>query len=338
MERFLKSRYRIGEKIGENPFSVTYKGYLIGTEVPVVIKIYKRSALNSPLINKLRPKVTKIVSLDHPNIARVIDGDYGWQGFYFVREYLEGESMEDFMLGGIPSLNFTLDVIKQVLSALAVAHAEGLLHGAVNSRNIFLLGKKEVKVADFILESAVRTNPSLLAEATSVDPNYMSPEQIKGEQISPASDIYSSGVLLYLLLTGKLPFNGGSAFGTALGHISTEAVPPSHYNGEVPEYLDKIVMKMLEKDPLQRLGDARSVLDSLENQRLVFKLPNSELVNLIYEEDVEPLEYKEEIHANRNKPRPRKKVNKRAILFLFILIAVAGGLWYAFIFSLVNMR
>ena len=94
MERFLKSRYRIGEPLGENPFSVTYKGYLIGTEVPVVIKIYKRAALNSPLINKLRPKVTKIISLDHRNIARVIDGDYGWQGFYFVREFIEGEDLE----------------------------------------------------------------------------------------------------------------------------------------------------------------------------------------------------------------------------------------------------
>ena len=112
MEKFLKSRYKIGEKIGENPFSFTYKGYLMGTEVPVVIKIYKRTALNSPLINKLRPKVTKIISLDHPNIARVIDGDYGWQGFYFIREFIEGENLEEFLLHNTPDMAFSIELVK----------------------------------------------------------------------------------------------------------------------------------------------------------------------------------------------------------------------------------
>ncbi len=179
MERFLKSRYRIGERIGENPFSFTYKGYLIGTEVPVVIKIYKRSALNSPLINKLRPKVTKIISLDHPNIARVIDGDYGWQGFYFVREYIEGMDLNALLALNKPDLAFSVEIMKQVLSSLAVAHAEDLIHGAISGRNIFLVGK-EVKVTDFILEPAVRISPILLAAAATADSSFMSPEQVSG--------------------------------------------------------------------------------------------------------------------------------------------------------------
>lgn len=339
MERFLKSRYRIGERIGENPFSVTYKGYLMGTEVPVVIKIYKRSALNSPLINKLRPKVTKIVSLDHPNIARVIDGDYGWQGFYFVREYVEGENLDEVMAKGTPDLTFSVETIKQVLSSLSVAHAENLIHGALSGRNIFLVGK-EVKVTDFILEPGVRISPILLAAAATMNSSYMSPEQIKGEQITPASDIYSAGVIFYRLVTGRLPFDGKSGLDTALKHLSEEIIPPSHLNSNVPDYVDNIIMKMLEKDPLQRINRASDVLESLAKQRLIFNLPNQEFVNLIYEEDVEPIEYMKEIEEPRRKPAAKKgkkrKIKRSALFVLFVLIAVAAGLWYAFILNFIS--
>jgi serine/threonine-protein kinase len=339
MERFLKSRYRIGEKIGENPFSFTYKGYLMGTEVPIVIKIYKRSALNSPLINKLRPKVTKIISLDHPNIARVIDGDYGWQGFYFVREYIDGEDLEAALAKGMPSLTFAIEIIKQVLSSLAVAHAENLIHGALSGRNIFLVGK-EVKVTDFILEPGVRISPILLAAAATINSSFMSPEQIKGEQITPASDIYSAGVIFYQLVAGRLPFDGKSGLDTALKHLSEEIVPPSHLNSEIPDYVDDIIMKMLEKDPLQRISRAGDVLESLNKQRLIFNLPNQEFVDLIYGEDVEPIEYRKEVEEPRRKQSAKKlrkkKMNKRALIILFVLIAVAAGLWYAFILNFIS--
>jgi len=339
MERFLKSRYRIGDRIGENPFSFTYKGYLMGTEVPIVIKIYKRSALNSPLINKLRPKVTKIISLDHPNIARVIDGDYGWQGFYFVREYIDGEDLDKVMANGEPDLTSAVEIIKQVLSALAVAHAENLIHGAISARNIFLVGK-EVKVTDFILEPAVRISPALLAAAATVNSSFMPPEQIKGEPITPASDIYSTGVVFYRLVTGRLPFDGRGGLNTALKHLSEEIVPPSHINSEVPDYMDNIIMKMLEKDPLQRINKANDVLESLDKKRLVFNLPNQELVNLIYEEDAEPIEYKEEIEAPKKRPPAKKgkkkKMNTVRLVIVLVLIAVASGLWYAFISNLIS--
>lgn len=343
MERFLKSRYRIGEKIGENPFSFTYKGYLMGTEVPVVIKIYKRSALNSPLINKLRPKVTKIISLDHPNIARVIDGDYGWQGFYFVREYIEGESLDEFISKGVPEISSALDLIKQVLSSLAVAHNDDLLHGSINANNIFILSGKEIKVADFILEPMIRISPTLLAAATTIDSNYMSPEQIKGEQISAASDIYSTGLVFYKLLTGRLPFSGSGGLDTAFSHISGQIEPPSRWNNNIPEYLDNIIMKMLEADPLQRMNSAADALESLSKQRLIFSLPNQEFVNLIYDDDIEPIEYEAERSPQKAKkpsrqPKTRKKANRMTKLILFVLIAIAAGLWYAFILNFVNMR
>lgn len=350
MEKFLKSRYRIGEKIGENPFSFTYKGYLMGTEVPVVIKIYKRSALNSPLINKLRPKVTKIISLDHPNVARVIDGDYGWQGFYFVREYVDGDNMEDFLSKGTPDISSAIEVFKQIISSLALVHREGLLHGALNTHNVFMVGGKEVKITDFILEPGVRVNPTLLAAAAAIDSNYMPPEQIKGEQINAASDIYSAGMIFYRILTGTLPFSGKGGLDTALEHISADIEPPSHLNRAIPEYLDNIILKMLERDPLQRINNAKDVLESLEKQRLVFKFPNSEYVNLIFEEEIEPIIYEEDLKGKKAASRAsagrgrsgakkkRRKLSRLSVIILFILIAIAAGLWYAFILNFINIR
>jgi eukaryotic-like serine/threonine-protein kinase len=339
MDRFLKSRYRIGDRIGESPFSFTYKGYLMGTEVPVVIKIYKRSALNSPLINKLRPKVTKIISLDHPNIARVIDGDYGWQGFYFVREYVEGDDLGSIVAKGLPDTDFAVEVIKQVLSALGVAHSENLIHGAISTSNIFLIGK-EVKVTDFILEPAVRISPALLAAAATVNSSYMSPEQLIGEQITPASDIYSVGVVFYQLLTGRLPFDGKGGLDTALKHLRDAIVPPSHFNSNIPDYLDNVIMKMLERDPLQRINKAEDVIESLNKQRLLFNLPNREFMNLIYDEDVEPIEYREEVEVPKKKPPVKKgrkrKLNKVVLMILLLLIAIASGLWYAFILNFIS--
>jgi serine/threonine-protein kinase len=338
MERFLKSRYRIGEMIGENPFSITYKAYLMGTEVPVVIKIYKRAALNSPLINKLRPKVTKIISLDHPNIARVIDGDYGWKGFYFVREFVEGEDLETFLNKGTLNIASAIDIMKQVISALSVAHSNNLIHGALGARNIFISGK-EVKVTDFILEPAVRINPGLLAAAAAINSSYMAPEQIKGEHITAASDIYSAGVIFYQLVTGKLPFSGSGGLDTALKHLSEEIVPPSHLQSGVPDYVDDIIMKMLEKDPLQRINRSEDVLEGLNKQRLIFNLPNREFVNLIYSEDAEPIEYlKEEV--KKKKPLIKKfkkiKINRTSVMILSVLIAIAAGLWYAFILNFIS--
>jgi len=339
MEKFLKSRYKIGELIGENPFSITYKGYLIGTQVPVVIKIYKRAALNSPLINKLRPKVTKIISLDHPNIARVIDGDYGWQGFYFIREFVEGESLKEMFAKGVPEMPAALEIMKQVLSSVATAHKENLIHGAITTSNIFIAGGGEVKVTDFILEPGVRKSPELLAEAAATGSSFMSPEQIKGEQIGVTSDIYSLGILFYQLLTGRSPFNGVGGLDTALGHITEIPLPPSQLSSSIPQYLDDIILKMLEKDPLQRISRIEDVLESMNKHRLIFRAPDQDYVDLIYEDNLNPIVYDEEVVTKKEKPKTKwRKISRRSLFSLLVLISIAVGLWLAFIVNFVSLK
>jgi len=168
----------------------------------------------------------------------------------------------------------------------------------------------------------------------------MSPEQIKGEQVTVASDIYSTGVVFYQLVTGRLPFDGQNGLDTALKHLSEEIVPPSHLNGDIPDYINNIIMKMLEKDPLQRINRANDVLESLNKQRLVFKLPNQDLVNLIYGDDAEHIEYKEEmeepVRRQSAKKGKKRKIKRFTLLILLVLIAIASGLWYAFILNFIS--
>jgi serine/threonine protein kinase len=343
MERFLKSRYRIGEKLGESPFSITYKGYLMGTEVPVIIKIYKRAALNSPLINKLRPKVTKIISMDHPNIARVIDGDYGWQGFYYVREYVESFDLEEYLNRDIPNVDVSIKIMKQILEALVTAEHAGLIHGSLNMKNVFVSGSHEVKLADFILEPMVRANPALLAQSAAENSAFMAPEQIKGQQASQRSDVYSAGIIFYRLLAGKFPFVGQGGLDTALSHVQDDPLQPANFNKEVPDYLNELVMKMIEKDPVQRIASAADALNTIEGKRLEIKLPVSDLSNIIYDGESDPIIFDVE-NAPKIKPEKRKnkvhfkKVPLRTIMALFILIAIASGLWYAFLLNFIDTR
>ena len=244
------------------------------------------------------------------------------------------------MARGIPTVPESIEIIKEVLNALSVAHVNDLMHGAVSARNIFISQEKDVKVTDFILEPAVRINPSLLAQSTTADPSFMSPEQIKGEDITPTSDIYSTGVVFYQLLTGKLPFAHKGTLDLALNHIISEVAPPSRLNRSVPEYLDDIVLKMLEKDPLQRIGSAADVLQSLEQKRLVFRLPSQEYLDIVYDNS-EPLIYDESLErAKKTAPAPKKtrKFNIRMLVLLIILIAIASGLWYAFFLNLLNTK
>ncbi|MFC1559641.1 serine/threonine protein kinase [Candidatus Margulisiibacteriota bacterium] len=340
MDRFLKSRYKIGKKIGEGPFSFTYEGFLIGTQVPVIIKVYKRAALNSPLINKLRPKVMRMIGIDHPLIAKILDGDYGWQGYYFVREFIDGDDLGELLSTEAFDVDTSVNIAKRVAEALHFAHDNDVIHGALSANNIFITRKKELKLVDFILEGKVRSNIDLLAHQTSFDSRYLSPEQIKGEEVSELSDIYSFGVVLYQLLTGTLPFNGDNNLEIAIKHLTERPQAPSTLNPNVPEYLDEIVLKCLEKDPVMRFKRIGEIEESLKEKALIFKGAEVDLSNLIYDdmEAIDPgISQAEEPQKKAKKPA-RRKPNVFMWILFFILIAIASGLWYSFIQGLISTR
>lgn len=333
MERILKSKYKILEKIAESPSHNTYSGVFADSEKPIIIKIFGREMLNSVLTKKLKKDVQDLTRLESSRIPKVYDGDYGWQGFYFVRDFVNGKNLSE--------LKMPLDIdtageyIVKICELLSFAHEKGFIHGSLTANNVFVL-KNDIFVSDFGIESAVnqmleqRTMFLFLPEA-----RYLSPEMVLGESADIKSDIYQAGILLYLMLTGQLPMNCGTGLGSPLKSLTDKLPPPSSVNCKVPRYLDEIVGKCLEKEPLLRFESVKQISESVKNKALmiqknnVIELPE---INLELTEDVGPKDEAEHIIV----PIVEEKSDK-INLFRWVMLAVWTSIAAGIIYSLIQI-
>ncbi|KAF0134558.1 MAG: serine/threonine protein kinase bacterial [Candidatus Saganbacteria bacterium] len=313
MERLLKSKFKIGEKIGENLFSLTYRGTTLSGEQPVIIKIYKRGTLNSVLIKSMKEKVKALQGIESEGIALLLDGDYGWQGFYYVREFVVGQNLRDFLKNHNPDPQFALDLVYKIAGILSDAHKIGIIHGALKPTNIFIKPDNKVVVSDFIIEGDIRESMPQKAQYILAESDYASPEEILGMPARPSSDAYSLGILLYEMLTGSVPFKG-----LPLEKISqTAKLPPA------PKHISDLLSKCLEKDCLMRFKSMDELLESINNRTL---FENKKAVPMVELE---------------NAPRPEEKViiverkeQKRSFfLAIVVLLAVLAGVIYSIIYS-----
>lgn len=335
MEQILKSRYRIGEKISESIFSVTYKGFYIGTDKPVIIKIYKRGTLNSSLIREMRQKVKDFSLFNHPGIAKIIDGDYGWQGFYYVREFIDGSSLADLQQKGERfEQEKAAAIVREVLETLEITHAKNIVHGALKPSNIFIDQQGIVKVVDFVIESAVKDAMPQKAVELIEDAEYASPEELLGEPGTTVSDLYSLGLILYELATSKqiLSQQGLSR------NIAKLKSPPSVTDSTLPKYLNEIISKSLRKDPLLRFRSAREFRESLENKYIEPLTSGIEEYAKIFESSVTQYggeEINQESEALQEVGRVRlrwsKEKHRNWILGAAVAVSVALGFIYTFI-------
>ncbi|MDD5382356.1 MAG: serine/threonine-protein kinase [Candidatus Margulisbacteria bacterium] len=339
MERFLKSRYRIGEKLSENPFSITYKGYFAGTEKPVIIKIYKRGTLNSLLINRMKQKVRELSLINSPNIAKLIDGDYGWQGFYYVREYIDGESLQQIMDSQREvGAEKAMEIAGEVSRALELAHAKGIVHGEIKPSNIFIDSRGGVKVADFIIEGEIKEAMPQKALSIMDNGRYLSPEELAGETATAASDIYSLGlVLVEMLDTKATALEKGMAGG--LKKVKSGAVFNRDALGKFPKYLQDIIAKALQNNTVLRFRSMSAFRASLEKKSLIEESSRPEELITIFDNTVtqyggddlsgeaESLE-----DLGRVKLRWGKEKHRNWILALVLGAAFLSGLLYVFFF------
>ncbi len=267
MERFLKSKYKIGEKIGEDAFTVTYKGTFLGQENQVVIKIYKRSALNGELIKIMRQKVKNLTQIRHNSISPLIDGDYGWQGFYYVRGYLPHKTLREFMDQNKPlTIAQAVKLINNIGEALAFAHKNGFIHGALSPHNVFVADSAhQVILTDFVIEGEIKNSSPQKAGLISHKAEYLSPEEIKGAPASFSSDIYSLGLLFYEMLSGENPFKQNSSLDGALKKLTSAPPKIREKNQNVPPLVENIIEGSLAQDPLLRFKNIEALLKSLNS-------------------------------------------------------------------------
>src|SRR5437588_12054618 len=223
----------------------------------VAIKILNdRHAGDDQFVERFRREAKNAASLSHPNIVSIYDRGEAEGTYYIAMEYLDGRALKELIVARCPApIHLAVDYARQILAAIRFAHRQGLVHRDIKPHNVLVDGEGRLKVTDF---GIARAGPSQMTEEGSIigTAQYLSPEQAQGAPVTPASDLYSVGIVLYELLTGTVPFSGETPVELAMKHLSKVPEPPSHLRPEVPRDLDFVVMRALAKSPAERYQTA----------------------------------------------------------------------------------
>ncbi len=286
----LDGRYEIQDIIGVGGMAVVYKAYDSIDDRIVAVKILKDEYLaNEEFRRRFKNESKAIAILSHQNIVKVYDVSFGDRLQYIVMEYIEGITLKEYIeQQECIDWNESLYFIIQILRALQHAHDKGIVHRDIKPQNIMLLENGTIKVADFGIARFSRGETRTMTEKAIGSVHYISPEQAKGEITDEKADIYSVGVVLYEMLTGKLPFEAESAVSVALMQLQKEAEPPRSINPDIPMGFEQITMKAMQKNPRDRYQTAAEMLLDLEEFK---RNPNIKFDYNTYFVDEEPTRY-----------------------------------------------
>ena len=266
--RMLDDRYEILELIGSGGMANVYKARCHRLNRLVAIKILKSDlADNADFRRRFRDESRAVAQLSHANIVSVYDVSTSGETEYIVMELIDGITLKQYMeRRGRMDWRESLHFITQIMRGLSHAHSRGIIHRDIKPQNIMVLRDGSVKVADFGIACLANTSQTLTQEALG-SVHYISPEQARGDRIDARSDIYSAGVVLYEMLTGRLPFEGDSAVSVAIQHLSSVPLAPRDIDPSIPEPLELICMKAMNSDPDKRYPTADAMLEDLEKFR-----------------------------------------------------------------------
>ncbi len=272
----LDGRYEITERIGVGGMSDVYKGRDIMEGRTVAVKILKPEfCSNEEFVRCFRNESKAIAVLSHPNIVKIFDVGHENALEYIVMEYIDGITLKEYIeqIGLVPwreCVHYTI----QILRALQLAHDRGIVHRDIKPQNVMRLSDGTIKVMDFGIARFSRQNPGMPTEKTMGSVHYVSPEQARGEHTDERSDIYSVGVMMYEMLTGRKPFDGDTPVSVALKHMNEEPVKPSQFVSSMYTGLEEIILRAMEKDPAKRYQSASGMIMDIEafknDQSVVF--------------------------------------------------------------------
>ncbi len=296
-ERVLAGRYRVDEPIGRGGMASVYRGYdlTLGREVAIKVLDPELAGDNS-FRTRFRLEAQAASRMAHPTIVRVFDAGEDTERAsdgttrpvpFIVMELVHGRLLKDVIAAGPVPVDDTLRYVDGILEALEYSHRAGVVHRDIKPGNVMITDTGQVKVMDFGIARAVADGSATVAETTAIigTASYFSPEQAKGEPVDARADLYSTGVVLYELLTGRTPFRGESPVAVAYQHVSEAPLPPSEVNETVPRALDAVALRALAKDPFQRFQDAagfREALDATVDGRSPSKRQMGALTSELY--------------------------------------------------------
>lgn len=304
----LNRKYRVLSLIGSGGMAMVYKAVHMSNRRYVAIKVLKEEFKDDrEFLRRFSLEASAILNLSHENIVRAYDvGEYNGLP-YIVMEYVEGHTLKTLIEqnGKLP-VRTAIGITCQILDALQVAHTHGIIHRDVKPQNVIVTAKGKAKLTDFgIAREANASTVTFSGNQLLGSVHYISPEQAKGEVATESSDLYSVGVTLYEMLTGRVPFSAESTVTVALMHIQQEVVPPLSIDPNIPLSLNDIVLRTLDKDPSRRYDSARTMRNDLVRS---LSNPNGT--------------FAKEVNGAPVKP-PRKKLSIYLLIGLCVFLPVA---------------
>lgn len=262
----IEGRYDILELIGSGGMSNVYKAKDIVDKRVVAVKILRDEyANNTEFTRRFKNESKAIALLDHSNIVKIYDVNFGEGLHDIVMEYIDGITLKEYIeRKGVVAWRDAVYFTLQILNALAHAHQKGIVHRDIKPQNIMVTKNGQIKVTDFGIARFARSEVRTVTDRAIGSVHYISPEQAMGENTDEKSDIYSVGVMLYEMLTGKLPFEAETAVSVALKQVQSKAVRPRSLNQAIPPGLEEITMKAMAKDPSLRYRRAEDMIADLD--------------------------------------------------------------------------
>jgi serine/threonine-protein kinase len=264
-DALIDDRYRLLHRLGSGGMADVWcaEDVQLGRQVALKL-LHRRFAEDPEFVERFKREASSAASLQHPNVVSVFDRGE-WEGTYYIAmEYLDGRSLKQIIREEAPlDLLRAIDLTIQILRAARFAHQRGVVHRDIKPHNVIVDGEGRAKVTDF---GIARAGASDMTETGSImgTAQYLPPEQAQGLAVSPQSDLYAIGIVLYEMLTGRVPFDGESAVTIALKQVSEAPQPPSAWNPAVPPELDAIDLHALEKDPAARFASADEFIAALQ--------------------------------------------------------------------------
>ena len=361
-KRLLAGRYELIEKIGEGGMAVVYKARCRLLNRFVAIKILRPEFTeDETFVDNFKKESQAAAGLTHPNIVSVYDVGKEGNINFIVMELVEGKPLSQIIAEkGRLDYKEAINVARQVASALSLAHKNQIIHRDVKPHNVLITSTGVAKLADFGIARAVTNSPVVDGTNNKVmgSVHYLSPEQARGSYLDERSDIYSLGIVLYEMLTGKVPFDGDNAISIALMHINEPMTPPTQLVSGIPPQLERVVMKATDKYQTNRYASADELIAELDNIDFITKVMGSKAFGEFgpdYPErrddfgrrtpydggkvrkiDVEPepedetetedrIRYEHEKAKKKNRETGNKKQSSKLIAVILVLVLIIGG-------------
>ncbi len=326
----IDGKYQLISKIGSGGTSVVYKALRLADNKTVAIKIVKEGLENNKENERhFYLEIEALYKMSHRNIRRILATGQWNESLYMVTEYIDGKTLKEIIAEGNMTLKESVDYALQIVAGIEHAHRKNIIHRDIKPQNVIVANDGTVKIVDFgIARMTSQTTRTMTGKDVVGSVHYLSPEQAKGTQVDHRSDIYSFGILLYEMFTGKVPFEGTEAVSIAMRHINQIPEPPQSINTQLSSGLNDIIVKCIQKDPENRYQTASELREDLllyvANPQgfSVIKAENlqgrEKLKDIDIEKEKKSLSVREYVMTEENEPssldrRSKIKENKKRV-------------------------